>query len=47
MSRSAIRDVVVGGRFILRDQQHALSEEIVLRYKEVHEAIWSESGERG
>jgi formimidoylglutamate deiminase len=47
MSRSAIRDVVVGGRFILRDQQHANHDEIISRYKEVHEAIWFEAGRRG
>jgi len=47
MSRAAIRDVVVGGRFILRDQQHARHTEIISRYKEVHDAIWSETGRRG
>ena len=47
MSRSAIRDVVVGGRFTLRDQQHARHAEIISRYKEVHDAIWSETGRRG
>ncbi len=44
MSRSAIRDVVVGGRIVLRDQRHRLQEEIISRYKEVHERIWSEAG---
>ena len=47
MSRSAIRDVVVGGRFTLRDQQHTRHAEIISRYKEVHDAIWSETGRRG
>jgi formimidoylglutamate deiminase len=47
MSRSAVRDVVVGGRFILRDQRHARHEEIISRYKEVHEAVWSEACQRG
>jgi len=47
MSRSAIRDVVVGGRFILRDQTHPLRDEIISRYKEVHEATWSGAGQRG
>ena len=47
MSRSAIRDVVVGGRFTLRDRQHARHAEIISRYKEVHDAIWSETGRRG
>jgi formimidoylglutamate deiminase len=43
MSRSAIRDVVVGGRFVLRDQRHALHGEIVARYKELHEAVWHDA----
>jgi formimidoylglutamate deiminase len=47
MSRSAVRDVVVGGRWILRDQQHAWREEIVARYKELHEAIWRDAVGRG
>jgi len=41
MSRSAIRDVVVGGRFILQDQRHGGHEEIISQYKELHEAVWS------
>jgi len=40
LDRSAIRDVVVNGRFILRDQQHAHQHEIVSRYKEVHRKVW-------
>ncbi len=47
MSRCAIRDVVVGGRFILRDQRHESQEEIITRYKEVHERTWSRAGQRG
>ncbi len=47
LSRSAVRDVVVQGRFVLRDQQHVHREEIVSRYKELHEAIWSDGGRRG
>lgn len=43
MSRSAIRDVVVGGVFVLSDQQHPLQAEIVGCYKEVHDAIWSDA----
>ena len=42
----AIRDVFVGGRFILRDQRHGSQEEITSRYKEVHERIWSQAGQR-
>jgi formimidoylglutamate deiminase len=40
LNRSAIRDVVVNGRFILRDQKHVLHEEIVSRYKEIHRKVW-------
>jgi formimidoylglutamate deiminase len=47
LNRSAIRDVVVQGQFILRDQQHARHEEIVSRYKELHVAIWSNATGRG
>jgi formimidoylglutamate deiminase len=47
LNRSAIRDVVVQGQFILRDQQHAHHEEIVSRYKELHAAIWSNATGRG
>jgi formimidoylglutamate deiminase len=40
LNRSAIRDVVVNGRFILRDQQHEYQNEIVSRYKEVYRKVW-------
>ena len=46
LNRSAIRDVVVNGRFILRDQRHEHSEEIVSRYRELHEKVWSDAGVR-
>jgi formimidoylglutamate deiminase len=41
LNRSAIRDVVVNGKMILRDQKHLLQDEIVTRYKEVHRKVWS------
>jgi formimidoylglutamate deiminase len=41
LNRSAIRDVVVNGRFILRDQRHALQDEIISRYKEIHQKVWN------
>ena len=47
LHRGAIRDVVVGGEFVLRDQQHAHREEIVSRYKELHAAIWSDARRQG
>ena len=38
---SAIRDVAVNGRLIIRDGKHELEEEIVTRYKEVYRKIWA------
>jgi formimidoylglutamate deiminase len=43
LNRSAIRDVVVNGRFILRDQQHAHQDDIISRYKEVHRKVWQKA----
>jgi formimidoylglutamate deiminase len=43
LNRSAIRDVVVNGRFILRDQQHMHQNEIVSRYNDVHRKVWQDS----
>jgi formimidoylglutamate deiminase len=40
LNRSAIRDVVVNGRLILLDQKHPLQNEIVSRYKEIHQKVW-------
>ncbi len=38
--RSAVRDVMVAGRFILRDGHHPLEEEIVRRYRELSDRVW-------
>jgi formimidoylglutamate deiminase len=46
LNRSAIRDVVVNGRFILHEQRHEQYEEIVSRYRELHEKIWSDASGR-
>jgi formimidoylglutamate deiminase len=40
LSRSAIRDVVVNGRFVVRDQRHIHQDEIISRYGEVHRKLW-------
>ncbi len=40
LNRSAIRDVVVNGRYVLRDQKHVYQDEIVSRYKEVQQKVW-------
>jgi formimidoylglutamate deiminase len=43
LNRSAIRDVAVNGRLILRDQQHWLQNEIISRYQEIHQKVWAKS----
>ncbi len=43
MSRTAIRDLAVNGRWIVRDGRHKLQEEIVSRYEEVHARVWRDS----
>jgi formimidoylglutamate deiminase len=43
LNRSAIRDVVVNGRFVVRDQKHVQQDEIIGRYKEVHRKVWRDS----
>ncbi len=40
LDRTAIRDVVVNGRWVVRDGRHPLQEEIVSRYKELHKNLW-------
>ena len=40
LNRSAIRDVVVNGRFILRDRKHESQDEITSNYQEVHRKVW-------
>jgi len=40
MERTAVRDVAVGGRFILRDGRHELEDEIVSRYQAVAGRVW-------
>lgn len=43
MNRTAIRDVAVNGRLVLRDGRHPLGDEIVSRYAEIHEKVWSDA----
>jgi formimidoylglutamate deiminase len=40
MNRTAIRDVAVNGRLIVRDGSHPLAEEIVSRYEATHQKVW-------
>jgi formimidoylglutamate deiminase len=46
LNRSAIKDVYVGGRQILFDGKHPLEEEIVAKYREVHEKVWATTPDR-
>jgi formimidoylglutamate deiminase len=46
LNRSAIRDVVVNGRMILRDRKHPHQDEIVSRYADVHRKVWRNSRTR-
>jgi formimidoylglutamate deiminase len=43
LNRSAIQDVVVNGKLILRDQHHIHQDEIISRYKEVHRKVWHDA----
>jgi formimidoylglutamate deiminase len=40
LNRTAIRDVFVHGTRVLTDQQHPLQQEIVARYRELHDRVW-------
>lgn len=42
MNRSAIRDVVVQGRFVMWDRMHPLAQEIVAQYEELHRNVWEQ-----
>lgn len=44
VSRTAVRDVIVHGKTILRDGKHPAQEEIVSRYKEVERKVWQSAG---
>jgi formimidoylglutamate deiminase len=44
---SAIRDVAVNGRLIIRDGKHELEEEIIARYKEVYRKVWANASHAG
>jgi formimidoylglutamate deiminase len=46
LNRSAIRDVVVNGKVVLRDQQHVHGNNIVARYKDLHGKVWGKIGGR-
>jgi formimidoylglutamate deiminase len=41
LSRTAVKDVVVGGKRIVEDGGHSLQEEIVERFKALQNRLWS------
>lgn len=43
LNRSAIRDVLVSGKFIIREREHPLQSEIVTRYKVTRTRVWDGS----
>jgi formimidoylglutamate deiminase len=47
LNRSAIRDVFVGGKQVLCKGRHALEEEIISRYQQVHRKVWSGTRDHG
>ncbi len=46
LERTAIRDVAVQGRVILRDGRHVQQAEILGRYKQLHQRVWHGAGKR-
>jgi formimidoylglutamate deiminase len=40
LERTAIRDVVVGGKTIVKDGRHPLAEEITRRFQAIQERLW-------
>jgi formimidoylglutamate deiminase len=41
LERTAIREVAVGGEFVIREGRHALQEEIIREFAEVQRDVWS------
>jgi formimidoylglutamate deiminase len=41
LSKTAVRDVVVGGKRIVEDGHHPQQEEIVERFKTLQKKLWS------
>lgn len=46
LERTAIRDVAVQGKMILRDGRHAHQADILDRYRELHQRTWHDAGKR-
>jgi len=43
LERTAIRDVAVSGKMILRDGRHPLRDEVVSRYADLHAKVWRDA----
>lgn len=43
LNRTAIRDVAIRGKFVVRDGRHPLQDEIISRYAEIHAAVWRDA----
>jgi formimidoylglutamate deiminase len=43
LSRTAVKDVVVGGEIIVKDGRHKAAEEIVNRFKALQDRLWKKS----
>ncbi len=43
LERTAIREVAVGGEFLIREGRHALQEEIIREFADVQREVWGES----
>jgi hypothetical protein len=39
--RSAVRDVAVGGKFVVRDGRHAMSGDIIHEFARVQRELWT------
>jgi len=46
MNRTALRDLAVNGKLIVRDGKHPLHDEIVSRYQDVHRRVWHDAAGR-
>lgn len=47
LDRSAIREVGVGGKLIVRDGHHTLQDDIVSRYADLHAKVWRDASGGG
>jgi formimidoylglutamate deiminase len=45
LERTGICDVVVQGKFVIRDRRHSNQDEVIARYKELHRRVWRGAGQ--